>query len=54
MMGGWVKAVGNILGFERDTISYTLRYMAGNNFDQDSARICPMDPLRYYNADHET
>lgn len=36
MMGGWVRRIGVILGFERNTICYTLRYMAGNNLDQDS------------------
>lgn len=34
MMGGWVKRVGELLGFERNTICYNLRYMAGNNLDQ--------------------
>lgn len=37
MMGGWVKAIGKILGFKRNTICYNLRYMAGNNLDQHGA-----------------
>lgn len=35
MMGGWVKRIGKLLGFERNTICYTLRYAAGNNLDED-------------------
>ncbi|KAG6354084.1 hypothetical protein INS49_005055 [Diaporthe citri] len=34
MMGGWVKRIGLLLGFERNTICYSLRYMAGNSLDQ--------------------
>lgn len=33
-MAGWVKRIGKLLGFERNTICYSLRYMAGNNLDQ--------------------
>lgn len=36
VMGGWVKRVGELLGFEHPTICYNLRYMAGNNMDQHS------------------
>lgn len=34
-MSGWVKRIGVLLGFERNTISYNLRYMAGNKMDQN-------------------
>lgn len=39
MMGGWVKRIKMLLGFERSTICYSLRYMAGNNLDQDGELV---------------
>ncbi|KAI0971910.1 C2H2 finger domain protein [Xylaria arbuscula] len=33
-MSGWVKRIGELCGFEKNTICYSLRYMAGNNLDQ--------------------
>lgn len=35
MMGGWVKRIGTICGFKRNTICYTLRYAAGNKLDEN-------------------
>lgn len=35
MMSSWVRRIGKLLGFKRNTICYNLRYMAGNNLDQD-------------------
>lgn len=34
MMGATVKRIGRILGFKRNTICYSLRYMAGNNLNE--------------------
>lgn len=36
MMTEWVKRIGELLGFEHSTISYSLRYMAGNSLDRSS------------------
>lgn len=36
MTGRWLKAIGKQLGFEHHTISYSLRYFAGNSLDQSS------------------
>lgn len=35
MTGEWIKSIGRLLGFEHSTISYTLRYFAGNSLDQN-------------------
>lgn len=40
MMGGWVKRIGELIGFKSNTICYSLRYMAGNALDQ-SGTFCP-------------
>lgn len=32
---GWVKRIGELMGYEYTTIPYTLRYMAGNALDRD-------------------
>lgn len=42
VMAGALKRVGELLGFEHNTISYGLRYMAGNKLDQNgiSSHIC--------------
>lgn len=40
MISAWVKRVGKLLGFEKNTICYSLRYMAGNNLDQHGACHC--------------
>ncbi|CAN8106110.1 unnamed protein product [Discula destructiva] len=37
MMGDWVKRIGKILGFENNTIAYSLRYRAGNMLDQNAS-----------------
>lgn len=34
MMSSWIKRIGEILGFEYTTIPYSLRYNAGNAWDQ--------------------
>ncbi|KAE9566472.1 hypothetical protein CGMCC3_g17382 [Colletotrichum fructicola] len=34
MMNGWIKRIGEILGFNYPTTAYTLRYNAANAFDQ--------------------
>lgn len=34
MISGWVKRIGELLGFEYSTICYSLRYMAGNKMDR--------------------
>lgn len=34
MMASWVKRIGEILGIEYTTISYSLRYNAGNAWDE--------------------
>lgn len=39
MTGNWIKTSGQILGFEHHTITYNLRYMAGNNLDQSSMTV---------------
>ncbi|RWA10320.1 hypothetical protein EKO27_g4770 [Xylaria grammica] len=49
MMGGWIRRIGVLLGFEDNTISYNLRYMAGNNLDQN---INISDALRNLIMDH--
>lgn len=35
MMQPTVKTIGKLVGFEHSTITYALRYMAGNNLDRD-------------------
>ncbi|KAI0103271.1 C2H2 finger domain-containing protein [Nemania sp. FL0031] len=35
IMSSWVRRIGELVGFERNTISYSLRYMAGNGLDQN-------------------
>lgn len=35
MMAAWIKRIGQILGFEYSTIAYSLRYNAGNEFDEN-------------------
>ena len=34
MMAAWIRRIGEILGVEYTTIPYSLRYNAGNGFDQ--------------------
>lgn len=34
MTGRWMKTIGHLLGFEHNTIAYSLRYFAGNSLDQ--------------------
>lgn len=41
MMSQWVRTVGEILGFEYTTISYSLRYMAGNTLDRNGKPLSP-------------
>jgi hypothetical protein len=36
MMAEWIKRIGEILGFEYNTIAYSLRYNGANEFDQNS------------------
>ncbi|KAI8170245.1 hypothetical protein K4K49_004655 [Colletotrichum sp. SAR 10_70] len=35
MLGAWIKMIGQILGFEYSTIAHSLRYNAGNEFDEN-------------------
>ncbi|KAJ2981518.1 hypothetical protein NUW58_g6667 [Xylaria curta] len=49
MMSKWIKRIGVLLGFEHNTISYNLRYMAGNNLDQN---VNISDALRNLIMDH--
>lgn len=35
-MSDWVKRIGVLLRFKRNTISYNLRYIAGNKMDQNN------------------
>lgn len=39
-MEGWVKRIGEIVGFEYNTICYSLCYAADNNIDKNG-RLCP-------------
>lgn len=34
MIAGWIKRVGEIMGLQYETIPYSLRYNAANEFDQ--------------------
>lgn len=38
-MGQWVKRLGELTGFESNTICYCLRYMAGNKMDQNGMHV---------------
>lgn len=39
--GKWIKSIGQLLGFETNTIAYNLRYFAGNSLDQ-SGELVPL------------
>lgn len=41
MTGGWIKSIGKLLGFEHNTIAYSLRYFAGNRLDQGGTFMDP-------------
>lgn len=38
-MASWIRRVGELVGFERNTISYSLRYAAGNSLDQSGTCV---------------
>lgn len=46
MMNEWVKRIGELSGFEHATMSYSLRYMAGNNMDKNGTCCFPLYWLR--------
>ncbi|KAK5637510.1 hypothetical protein RRF57_013225 [Xylaria bambusicola] len=48
-MNQWIRRIGILLGFQNNTLCYSLRYMAGNNLDQ-SVNIS--DALRNLVMDH--
>ncbi|CAJ2503094.1 Uu.00g104880.m01.CDS01 [Anthostomella pinea] len=48
-MRTWINRIGKLLGFEHNTICYNLRYMAGNNLDQN---VNVSDSLRNLILDH--
>ncbi|KAJ4394460.1 hypothetical protein N0V93_003678 [Gnomoniopsis smithogilvyi] len=39
MMLAWVRRIGELVGFEHSTITYSLRYMAGNNLDRNDRHV---------------
>ena len=50
MTGRWISKIGQLLGFEHKTISYSLRYFAGNSMDQSGKYFSVVllgTPLRY-------
>lgn len=42
MMAGWIRRIGELLGFECTTIPYSLRYNAANELDQNRACSYPL------------